>query len=613
MTVYRDSEGTREWRPIPFDINLSFGQLYFGDSPSTNNFVQADRDDNKSHPLYGSGACCPSYRPTTYNQLYDSIIKTPDTRAMLLRRIRTLMDRYLATSAAASPLEARFDSMGALISAEAVYDRSKWGWPTVTSFGPYGLGPGISPAQGLATLKSSFLDARRTHLYVTHSIHNTSKPIGLGNNDNAGIPDSQISDPLIHFGTIETQPVSGNQNEEFIELVNRGTEAVDVSDWTVAGRFKFAAGTVIPAGSSLFVSPDVVAFRSRSVSPKSNENRSVVGPFSGHLPAYGGSLNLENAYGKLIAQVALPVSPLAPPVSLTVTEILSSSRHDGTAANGDWWELTNNAVAPVDLTGFSWDDDRSMPFQAIFPHFTLGAGESAIILDEDDSAAFRAVWNLPASVKILTRADFGLSSFRGLGYGDSVIIYQPDGSQAARADYPAHSAGKSRAWLRSGAPVPGGFSEAGLFSAIASNSTPGDIASPGNAAADPAALATAYGAWTSMLDMWAESAHPDADPDRDGRTNRAEYVFGGSPRTADGLPPQTIRNVSGNLEWTFVRRSNDATIRFSLESSEDVDHWNSVDLPLLRTSPHPVMEDYEHATYSIPLDGKSRFFRARAD
>lgn len=613
MTVYRDSEGSSEWRVIPFDLNLSFGQLYFG-GDIENTVVHATNDDNKSHPLYGTSSCRSNTGSGAHNQLYEAVIKTPDTRAMLLRRMRTLMDRYLSTDAATSPLEARFDAMGAAIRTEADLDRAKWRWPA--NSGPYGLGPDITPAQGLATLKSSFLEPRRAHLYATHSIHNTSKPIGLGNNDNAGIPDAQLSNPDIRFGKVESQPASGNPDQEYIELVNPGADAADVSDWTLrgaTGRFKLAAGTVITAGGSLFVSPDVKAFRARSVSPKGDENRCVVGPYSGHLSPYGETFRLEDQNGVLVTRIQVPADPHAPPVSLVITEIHSNSAHPDARADGDWWELTNNAVHPIDLTGFSWDDNHQTPYQAVFPPVLVQPGESVIILDEDDPASFRGVWNLPQDTRILTRGDFGVDAFRSLGNSDSVILYQPDGTQAARADYPSHASGTSRAWLRGGMPVPGGYSSSGLFGARFSNAAPPDLASPGSAAVDPTVASTPYGAWTTLHDLWGNPSDAGADPDGDGLSNRAEYAFGGNPRIADSLPPSAMERDGASIEWTFTRRADDPSLVFGLEASADLRVWAPVSLNLLRSTADPDHPGHVRETHAISPSGNARFFRVRAE
>lgn len=619
MVIYRDSEGTGEWQPIPFDLNLSFGQLFYGFSAPYNTTVEATNDANKSHPLYGSGACLPNTgNAGQYNRLYDAIIRTDVTRAMLLRRIRTLTDRYLSTAPASSPLETNFDTLGALIGPDATIDRTRWGWPPNAL--AYGLGPNISPAQGLATLKSAFLAPRRTHFYTTHSVNNAAKTLGIGNANKAGIPDAQIAAPVINFGTIDAHPVSGNQNQEYIQLSNPGTAAVDVSDWTVrgsGGSFKMKGGTVIPAAGSIYVSPNVVAFRARTVSPKKSENRFVVGPYPGHLSPYGETLRLENATGTLVAQTSVVADPNAPPVSLSITEILSSSAHTNNTINGDWWELTNTGAATIDLAGFSWDDSRNLAGQAVFPTFFLNAGESAIVLDEDDSdeaAIFRTTWNLPASVKILTRADFNLpAGFRPLGSADSVVIYLPSGSQVARTDYPAHSAGASRAWFRNGVAVPGGYSQVVKYGAVSSNQSPADLGSPGFVAADPATLTAPYDIWAAANDLWSTDANPLGDPDGDGRNNRTEYAFGGAARLRDSAPPQAVQRVGGNLEWTFTRRSNDPSLIFSLESSADLSHWNPISLTPDHENPHPTLSGFIESSYRITPATGQLFLRARAN
>lgn len=618
MVVYRDSDGSKEWRPIPFDLNLSFGQLFYN-GESANTVIQATNDSNKSHPLYGSASCLSNTGNIgQWNRLYDVVIQNAATRAMLLRRMRTLTDRYLkppGTAAIDSPLEARADELGTLINTEASADRGRWGWPP--NAGAYGLGSNISPAQGLATLKSSFLAPRRTHYYVTHSVTNTSKAIGITNSSNAGIPNAQVAAPVINFGTVEAHPASGNQDQEYIQLQNPGADAVDVSDWVLrgaSGAFKFQGGTVIASGGSLYVSPNVVAFRARSSSPKAGENRYVVGPYPAHLSRYGETLRLEDATGNLIAQKQVAVDPTAPPVSLAITEILSSSNHADNTINGDWWELVNTGSSAVELAGFSWDDNRDTPHQAVFGNLTLAPGEIVIILDEDDqdeAAAFRAVWGLPVSLKILTRGDFSLEALRGLGNGDSVVVYRPDGTQAVRADYPAHQAGRSRMWFLNGVAVPGGYSAAGKYAAVASAATPGDIASPGFAAKDPAGFTQPYDLWAAAHDLWSSAALATANPDGDGLDNRAEYAFGTDPARADAaLPGQILRNGE-NLEGGFTRRGDDPSLTFTLQSSTDLGTWQSASLTLLSQVPHPEMPGYVIVSYRIIPGPGSAYFRVK--
>ncbi|RYD21408.1 MAG: hypothetical protein EOP88_11545 [Verrucomicrobiaceae bacterium] len=620
MVIYRDSDGTKEWQPIPFDLNLSFGQLFYG-GVSDNMTVHGDHDQNKSHPLYGTSTTLPVYGDNGYNRLYQAVIMHPVSRAMLLRRIRTLSDKYLTQSAATSPLDTNFDTLGALIQTDANIDRSLWGLPP--NSGAYGLGSGISPAQGLATLKSSFLQVRRTHFFTTHSVNNTSKPIGVGRTDNAGIPNAQVALPVVQFGTVEAHPV-GSQDQEYVQINNPGTDAVDVSGWTLRGSgglFKLKGGTVIPASGSVYVSPNVTAFRNRAISPKKGENRLVVGPYSGHFSPYGETLKLENETGIVIAQVVVPPDPNAPPVSLAVTEIMSNSAHTTNTVNGDWWELTNTGNNAVELAGFSWDDNHLAPNAHIFPSFNLAAGETIVILNEDDQdevESFRAAWNLPESVRFLTREDFNLPDLAGLGNGDSVAVYLPDGTQIARADYASHSAGKSRAWFTNGVAVPGGYSLVQKYGATRSNQTPADVGSPGYAAKDPSTILEPYDIWAAENDLWGNPADPGAgrgaDADGDGRTNQTEYAFGGIPRVSDTPLPQTVTALpEGGHEWTFVRRSNDASLDFAVETSTDLSQWTRVTLVPLRENPHPTLSGYVETTCAVPAGEAAQFLRAAAE
>jgi hypothetical protein len=85
-------------------------------------------------------------------------------------------------------------------------------------------------------------------------------------------------------------------------LVNRNNIAVDISGWEMSGdiHYTFRPGVVIPAGGTLYVSPDVVAFRSRTSSPTGGEARFVQGNYDGRLSNRLGALRLYNADGALV-------------------------------------------------------------------------------------------------------------------------------------------------------------------------------------------------------------------------------------------------------------------------------------------------------------------------
>jgi hypothetical protein len=261
MAIYRDTDGDGLWRVIPYDLNLSFGQ-YFYENPYFTTVVATD-DYAKSHPLYGSTVC--QHYNRAYNSLYNAVIQVPETRAMLLRRERELMDQLLqptATPYADRIIEAKIDEVAARIQQEADLDRAKWGWSPQS--GQNSLGS-VPFTQAISDIKNLYLDPLRNHFYNDHNINSTwnSQVRGIDNNNIAGIPDSQDPAAIVNITTVDVNPISGNQEEEYIQITNPNAKpsdptlysayAIDISGWTLTGgiSFTFPGGTVIPPGESL--------------------------------------------------------------------------------------------------------------------------------------------------------------------------------------------------------------------------------------------------------------------------------------------------------------------------------------------------------------------------
>jgi len=186
----------------------------------------------------------------------------------------------------------------------------------------------------------------------------------------------------------------------------------------------------------------------------------------------------------LLSTLALPLS-----AQLRITEIMSNSLHSTSAANSDWFEITNTGATALNIGGYSFDDEAPIPRQAgqIFPSYSIPAGASVIVLRESSSTAFRSLWNLPASVKIFTEAE--VPNFPGLsGDGDSLFIFDAGNSVVSEFTFGAATRGASFARFTNGNPVPGGLSVNGLFGAYRSNDPSEDVGSPGTAAQPPAPL-----------------------------------------------------------------------------------------------------------------------------
>ena len=117
------------------------------------------------------------------------------------------------------------------------------------------------------------------------------------------IPDAQSDTATVAFGSdLEFDPPSGDQDTEYLTLVNRNSDAVDISGWTISGdvRYTFRPGVVIPADGTLYVSPDVAAFRSRATGPTGGQGLFVQGPYLGRLPNRSGILKLSRPDGTLV-------------------------------------------------------------------------------------------------------------------------------------------------------------------------------------------------------------------------------------------------------------------------------------------------------------------------
>ncbi|MCA9265781.1 MAG: CotH kinase family protein, partial [Planctomycetales bacterium] len=111
------------------------------------------------------------------------------------------------------------------------------------------------------------------------------------NDDVAGIPDEQALNPQINFDPVnyDANPISGNQDEEYLKLDNPNDTAVDISGWRLEGgiEYTFAPGTVIISGDSVYVSPHVRSFRARTTGPSGGQGLFVQGAYQGHLSNFG--------------------------------------------------------------------------------------------------------------------------------------------------------------------------------------------------------------------------------------------------------------------------------------------------------------------------------------
>jgi hypothetical protein len=281
--LYRDSDGTGEWQFLPWDKDLTFGRNNLKDHRGVlNDVIWADHDP-QSHPLHGD-AEHPRINGN-WNALIDALYATPSIREMYLRRLRTLMDQLLqppGTPAHELHYEGRIRELSTQMRAELALDAAKW---------PVQWGEEQSFDQAIAILEEEYLAVRRVHLYRTH-----------GPERGGIIPQAQPADAGLTFGPLEHAPPSGDQDQEYFTLLNPNPYAVDLSGWEIEGdiRYRFRPGVVIPAGGTLYVSPDVLAFRSRTTPPTGGQGHFVQGDYRGQLSNAGGTLKLYRADGTFV-------------------------------------------------------------------------------------------------------------------------------------------------------------------------------------------------------------------------------------------------------------------------------------------------------------------------
>ena len=369
--MYLDDNGNGEWSRFPWDMDQAFARR---------------TDDIFSSVLYGDSEHPQSPDPIHQNHLYDAILDTPFTREMYLQRIRTLLDEYLG-GASGLYFESRIDAFADLIADDAALDNARWGAGTLSA--------------GVDRLKSN-LEFRRFQL--------EADPL---------VPDAPAMVNL-RFGDIDVNPSSGNQDEEYIEIQNLSTSAVDVSGWRLDGgvRLTFQPGTVIPSQESLYVSPNVVAFRGRATGPSGGQGLFVQGDYEGHFSNHGESVRLIASNATVIDTITTDDAASDVQRYLRITEV-----HYNPAGGDDteFIEFSNVSDSiSLDLGGVTLSEGPSSAY-VFAPTTTLGPG--AFILIVKNHAAFVAAY--PALDTVLIDGEFAGSLSNG---GERIKLEDASGS-----------------------------------------------------------------------------------------------------------------------------------------------------------------------------------------
>jgi hypothetical protein len=382
---YRDSDGTGEWEGMPWDVDLSFGRNW----NSTEAYF-----DNAMWPGNGLGV-------GGNNPAFSLFISEyAPARQMYLRRVRTLMDNLLQppnTPPAQQKYEKRIDELFTMIDPDNRLDLIKWGtWRDVTTGGGNTGGTPIFDTNHVDYETLSEAVARLKQYLIDRRISMFARSPGE-------VPAAQPTNTVITFGALEFSPANGNQAQEYLELRNTNSYAVDISGWTLSGgiNYTFRGGVVIPAGANLYVSPDVKAFRARSLSPRSGQGRFVQGNYEGQLSARGETLVLTDDRGRPVSTNSYPGTPSLPQQYLRVTEIMY---HPLRAPEGspygtedfEYLELKNIGPVTISLLGVYFTNGLDFRFTFTNAVTSLAAGQRVLLVK--NAAAFTSRYGGGATI-----------------------------------------------------------------------------------------------------------------------------------------------------------------------------------------------------------------------
>ncbi|MEZ6116689.1 MAG: dockerin type I domain-containing protein [Pirellulaceae bacterium] len=132
-----------------------------------------------------------------------------------------------------------------------------------------------------------------------------------------------------------------------MRIDNHESFAVDLSGWTIRGaaEFRFAAGTVVPAGSSVFVVTDANEFRNREFAPQSKLQTFFVPGLQGTVQP-NGRFELFDGQGQMIANATWR------------TEITGDLNHDGQISALDIDRLCEAIRSGEDNQAFDFQADN---------------------------------------------------------------------------------------------------------------------------------------------------------------------------------------------------------------------------------------------------------------
>jgi CotH protein/lamin tail-like protein len=352
--LYFDRSDTEEWMLFPWDHDLVWGRTQtpsvFSDTISTS--VAYDWPWNRViSAVWGRGH--------------------PKAAQMFFARLRTLVDKYLNDT---TFMDNRIAELLGQMQPEIDMTYDRW-------YDPWSWGEDQSISHAISLLQDTFIPQRASYF-----------------NNLSSLPDTvTVSPGDVEIVAIDADPVSGNQNEEYIEIENTTGHAIDVSGWRIESdrlNYTFRGGTVITGYSSMFVSPDKVAFRDRATGPGDGQMNFLVGHHHQYLNNTGGTVRLYDADN--VQADLMSYSGTASPVQsfLRVTEVMynpaDASPQEIAAGYTDrddfeFVELRNYGGTTLNLEGTAFTNGISHTFDNV----QVAAGGYVVLARNPDAFQVR--------------------------------------------------------------------------------------------------------------------------------------------------------------------------------------------------------------------------------
>jgi hypothetical protein len=482
------------------------------------------------------------------------------------------------------------------------------------------------PREEVERVITSYFGPRRAFLFNQ----------GVGRQTYNGLPIPALPQTnvlgMIAFDALDVRPASGLQHE-YVILRNTTADAIDLSGWTVDGQIqhRFKGGTIIPAGAGtaatnyiglLHLAKDAYAFRSRTNGPTGGQRRLVQGNYLGELSARGGTINLRDPQGVLIATLTYPADPTQLQSDLRITELqyhpAPPTPAEAAAFIGvkesdfEYLELYNAGATSLQL-GNAW---FAQGILFTFPATSLAAGQRLIIAKHPAAFCLRYPF-VTNTVTVLgpysdELSDTGERLELKDAMGETIFDFE------YADDWYPHTDGTGRSLV---------IRDASLLPSTLHLEAPQSwgisFVSSGTPGYGDTILAQAYYGWNHFHFTEGQCADeaiggPYADPDSDGRVNWAEYALGTSPWTNDTHVISLHFIPVGTEKYdaiSFMRASNSIDVRYSLWSTHDIvwEIWQEASSVIHEAAPIDEARETVILREATPSAAPQRFLKLNLD